>query len=257
MVASGPARWRASAIVRMSASGPAPTRSTWPDGGIGRTISGTGGSGRGVTIGPGTFGVRCSPRTQAHRQDRQRQDQDRQEQCPDEGQEFAQRLASFWLPVGPEPDGGLMLSRQVEFMRSTVRGGELAAEQLGHLCGRGGAIVWVLASATARPERKAPGAPRGRTSLQRGRIEVRDLTDDVQRMRALERRVAGDHRVDHTAQAKQVAAGVQQFAANLLRRHVGGGADDLLQGGHLGEVQRGQGQAEVGDLDPVDRGPRA
>ena len=57
--------------------------------------------------------------------------------------------------------------------------------------------------------------------------------------------------VEHAAQAEQVAAGVDRLAAGLLRRHVLRRAGDHAGLRQAGVVDR-PGQAEVGDLQPLD-----
>ena len=72
--------------------------------------------------------------------------------------------------------------------------------------------------------------------------------------RAVERRVPGQHLVEHNTQRVDVRAGVDRLAADLLRRHVTGAADDGARARDPGPVGAG-GDAEVGDLGvtlPVD-----
>ena len=66
-----------------------------------------------------------------------------------------------------------------------------------------------------------------------------------------ERRPAGTHRVEHAAQAEQVAPLIDRLAAGLLRRHVLRRAGDdagLRQAGVVGRA----GEAEIGQLHPLD-----
>ena len=70
-----------------------------------------------------------------------------------------------------------------------------------------------------------------------------------------ERGPAGAHRVDHAAQAEQIATTVDGFAAHLFRRHVLRRAGDqpALRQPRIGADMR---DAEVGDPDPLGARPK-
>ena len=86
--------------------------------------------------------------------------------------------------------------------------------------------------------------------MQRSRLLVRDLAADLEDVPSLEGGASGDHREEDAAQTEQVAPRADRLAADLLRAHVRGRADNLAGRGHLGQVELDQGEAEVRDLHP-------
>ena len=66
-----------------------------------------------------------------------------------------------------------------------------------------------------------------------------------------EGRAARAHRVEHAAQAEQVAARIDRFGVGLFGGHVLGRAADLAGPGD-GDVVHRPGEPEVGELHPLD-----
>ena len=75
------------------------------------------------------------------------------------------------------------------------------------------------------------------------------------RVVTVERQLAGTHSEQDDAQAEQVAAGRDLFAATLFRRHVRGRAEDGPAVGQMHVVVRDAGQAEVEQLRAIVRNP--
>ena len=57
-------------------------------------------------------------------------------------------------------------------------------------------------------------------------LALDDGAEDVGERLALEGRAAGEHLVEHAAERPDVGAAIHRLPARLLRRHVGGGAED-------------------------------
>ena len=86
--------------------------------------------------------------------------------------------------------------------------------------------------------------------LQRGRRVVSNRVRDGFRVPTLERRLAGQHLVQHDSDRPDIATNVGVLATRLLRRHVGHRTDCRARDCQLQRV-RELGEAEVENLDAV------
>ncbi len=85
----------------------------------------------------------------------------------------------------------------------------------------------------------------------RPRRVVADPAEDGHRRLGPERRTPRAHRVQHAPQAEQVGAGIDGVSLRLFGRHVLRRAGHFAGAGHA-DVIHGPGEAEVGDLHPLD-----
>ena len=92
---------------------------------------------------------------------------------------------------------------------------------------------------TARRAPRAAGPPRGAGSARGGGVSRRIDGEERQLARALEGPPAREHLVEHGAEGEDVGARVHRAALGLLRRHVGGGAEDAPGGCAAGELSVG------------------
>ena len=155
------------------------------------------------------------------------------------------------LSIGWLSGTGCHVSDKLRSGPRLLEEGQLAAQQLGDLGRRLGAVGRILGVQPDDDGFQPIGdfgidfADSGRGASSHTRLSTRH------RRPGPKGRVTGADGVQHTAEAEEVAAVIEPFAAGLLRRHVGGRAGDeprLCQAG----VIDGAGQAEVGDLDALD-----
>ena len=128
--------------------------------------------------------------------------------------------------------------------------GETFFQQLGHFFGRLETVLGPLRHELGDDPAKPLGDFRIDLADRPG-LFVGDPPQHAVARLGPERRPAGTHRVEHAAQAEQVAPLIDRLAAGLLGRHVLRRAGDdagLRQAGVVGRA----GEAEVGQLHPLD-----